>query len=176
MEIGDKVTVIDPGELYSTYSLWVERFASQYLPYWKNGRQFPVNNLKDIQFTVVAKHPHEEISDMIYLIQAPDKKVYLVSELGIKKINNINILDLVDIMDEQYVYTEYETWIRDNAPTYLENWKQGSLPNTSKRFEVVGKGPKANFPPFDEIPLYLVQEQSSPYQVFIVEKRGLQRK
>ncbi|MGN0005326.1 MAG: hypothetical protein ACI37Z_05090 [Candidatus Gastranaerophilaceae bacterium] len=175
MEIGDRVIVTDDGEIYSTYRDWIEHFASKYLTYWEYARDFPVN-CKNMQFTIVAKHSHEETSDIVCLIQAPDEKVYLVSELGIKKVNDINISDFVSIVDKQCVYTEYENWIRDNASTYFSIWKRGSLPNNLEEFRVLTKAPKANFYPFNEIQLCLVQEQNPPYQVLIVEERGLQRK
>lgn len=183
-DIGDKVIIKNTNHLYPTYKQWVQKYAPEYLPYWEYDRSFSVFSCPvwKIVFTVVAKHTHEEgwllsrkDSNMLYLIQAPDEKVFLVGEDGIteKLKEEIFISSRVLILNEKDIYTEYDAWVKKYAPTFHSAWKSSAY-NVSNRdlkndkFEVVIKAPKALIYPFNKEDLFLVVNIDRPDEVFLV--------
>lgn len=90
--IGDRVEVVNTGNLYSSYGGWINIYAKGYRNYWVCG-SYP--DEKEI-YTIVAKGKHEISNKMIYLIQNnKNKRVYIIGEKGIKLVEKkVTLKDL----------------------------------------------------------------------------------
>lgn len=78
--IGDKVKIINDGELYTTYPQWVEKYAKEYSVYYAYGSNISEASLK-YTYKIIAKGKHEN-GHMLYLIRALSA-CYLISEYGL---------------------------------------------------------------------------------------------
>lgn len=84
--IGDEVEVIDPGQNYSTFEEWIEKFCPEYYNYFSSGDQI-VNGLRGI---VVTKAPHMYLSErMLCAIVVSGewgRQVYCIGIEGVRKV------------------------------------------------------------------------------------------
>lgn len=87
--IGDTVTIVNPGSVYSTYTEWFNdaKVDSKYCLYWQF-EQSPTNKDLELKYQIVAKHPHWIYNQMLYLIYNDrTNNCYLIGERGLKLFN-----------------------------------------------------------------------------------------
>lgn len=79
-KVGNKVKVINNEYTYSTYDIWINKYAMQYKKEW-NGKELPDKNN---EYIIRVKAPHGVFNIDLYLIQdIKTKKVYIIESKGL---------------------------------------------------------------------------------------------
>lgn len=84
IKVGDRVTVIDDGMVYPSYSSWFEEhsttdIAARYAFKDKT-------NIEGISFRVIDMGPHDDFPNTkLCAIEGADRKIYLIDIKGLKK-------------------------------------------------------------------------------------------
>ncbi|MGN0005314.1 MAG: hypothetical protein ACI37Z_05030 [Candidatus Gastranaerophilaceae bacterium] len=176
LKIGDRVNITNPDKIYNSYSFWVKENAPDYL---KKFKMYAEPSLKEeiqlcTDFVVVATGKHSSVTPIpLCLIQNYAGAVYLFAQEGLTKTTeDFNVNEFVCISDPRYVYPVSEKWKLKNIPYFLNNKNKDVLPSKDKAYCIISIHPKANFYPFNQQFLYVVQEENSQ-NVFIVEEMGL---
>lgn len=121
MEIDDKVKIIDMGEMFLHFTNWFNDKGSSLKEKFAN-KDIDRRYINDT-FTIVMKGPrnkeyrHEEI---LCAIEHPQTgKVYLISEKGLKKVEEnmkFKCGDVVKVTCNKGIYSHYDEWFKKWAP------------------------------------------------------------
>lgn len=172
LKVGDRVNITNPDKIYPSYSDWVEKNAPDYLKRFKMCAE-PSSQEVYTDFIVVATGVHPDGTPLC-LIQNYDGTVYLYSQEGLAKtIEKFNINEFVCISDPQYVYPVSDEWLEKNVPYFLGYRNKNAALSNDKAYCILYKHSKANFYPFNQQLLYVVQEEENLQNVFVVEEMGL---
>ena len=82
----------------------------------------------------------------------------------------MKIGDLVNIINVGETYNNYESWIKEYSPEYLEEWRKGQDPTHNRIYKIVAIGQHLFWQ--SEGTLYLVQECSGK-SVYIIGEKGI---
>lgn len=184
LQVGDRVKVTNSGGTYAQYSSWIKMFAPEYLSCWQEycePKEIYKENEKKNNFLIIAKGKYEARGEKIlYLIQAYDGRAYLMAENAIEPINHcLQIGDIVQVVNTQFVYESYEHWLIKNEPSFRlrKFWKPFILPVIGERYRIVNKAPKAEIFPFCETNLCLISgpldATGEGKNAFIIEENAL---
>lgn len=83
-KVGDKVKIIDPGEIYPTYKRWMEKHGEQFLKFWGRG---PIDDFKgNYEIKVIAPHNEFPHNDVCLIQNIDTKRVHMITTRGIEPI------------------------------------------------------------------------------------------
>jgi len=89
-KVGDKVKVVNAGELYATYKDFIKENAPQLLNKWEHGRYLPDGGSYEVK--AIGKH----IFDRELAIIEQNNKVYIVNFKGLELVKQFTKSDLKD--------------------------------------------------------------------------------
>ena len=75
----------------------------------------------------------------------------------------------VKVINNEWTYSTYESWINRFAMQYKKGWKRGESPSKNKEYIIRVKAPHGLF----NIDIYLIQDIKTK-QVYIVDGRGIE--
>lgn len=76
--------------------------------------------------------------------------------------------DKVKVINNEYTYSTYDTWINKYAMQYKKEWNRKELPDKNNEYIIRVKAPHGVF----NIDLYLIQDIKTK-KVYIIESKGL---
>lgn len=83
--------------------------------------------------------------------------------------------DTVMITCSESAYTDFLSWMQQNAPEYVNRYKKHLKPSKKIGYELIKKAPVAEFFPLNQKMLCLIGQTIKPFSVFIVPEEDIYR-
>lgn len=84
-----------------------------------------------------------------------------------------NVGDSVMVTCSKSAYTDFLSWVQQNAPEYIQRYERQLEPITTMNYKLIKKAPAAEFFPFNQKTLCLIRTIAKPSFVFIVPEEDI---
>ncbi|MGN0005309.1 MAG: hypothetical protein ACI37Z_05005 [Candidatus Gastranaerophilaceae bacterium] len=81
--------------------------------------------------------------------------------------------DTVRVACSESAYTDFSSWIQQNAPEYINRYKKKLKPIKAESYQLIKKAPAAEFFPLNQKMLCLIGEINEPSLVFIIPEEDI---